>query len=162
MWVAWNKEKDLDKAVWVNQVVLFLQSFCFTIEPLAFQANSIKLCRSRWYCSCLTYFGSIFPFIPPENIKNLWFSDVSKGYGKLTLMMMISCFCGMVDRRKAFCLISSRDHSQRSSPSWISDTLQAGFESVQNLSSGFVEWNCAVVIHHGAKTDLNWLNFSRI
>ena len=27
------------------------------------------------------------------------------------------CFCGMVDRRKAFSLISSRDHCQRSSPS---------------------------------------------
>ena len=26
-------------------------------------------------------------------------------------------FCGMVDRRKAFSLISSRDHCQRSSPS---------------------------------------------
>ena len=32
MQVGWNKDKDLDKAVWVNQVALFLQSFCFTIE----------------------------------------------------------------------------------------------------------------------------------
>ena len=48
-------------------------------------------------------------------------------------------FCGMVDQRKAFSLISSRDHCQRSSPSQISDTLLAGFEPVQNLSSGFVE-----------------------
>ena len=160
--MAWNKEKDFDKAVWVNQVVLFLQSFCFTIEPLAFQANSIKLCRSRRYCSCVTHFGLIFPFIPPENIKNLWFSDVSKVYGKLTLMMMMNCFCGMVDRQKALSLISSRDHCQRSSPSWISETLRVGFEPAQNLSSGFVEWSCAVVIYHGAKTELNWLNFSRI
>ena len=30
------------------------------------------------------------------------------------------CFCGMIDRRKAFKLISSRDHWQRSSPSRIS------------------------------------------
>ena len=35
----------------------------------------------------------------------------------------LNCFCGMVDRRKAFSLISSRDHCQRSSPSRISDTL---------------------------------------
>ena len=42
-------------------------------------------------------------------------------------------FCGMVDRRKAFSLISSRDHCQRSSPS------RAGFEPAQNLSSGLVE-----------------------
>ena len=52
----------------------------------------------------------------------------------------------MVDRRKAFSLIPSWDHCQRSSPSWISDTLRAGFELAQNLSSDFVEWSCAAVI----------------
>ena len=31
-------------------------------------------------------------------------------------------FCDIVDRRKAFSLISSRDHCQRSSPLRISDT----------------------------------------
>ena len=51
-------------------------------------------------------------------------------------------------------LISSRDHCQRSSPSQISDTPRAGFEPAQNLSSGFIERSCAVVIttaprHHG-------------
>ena len=60
--------------------------------------------------------------------------------------MMMNCFCGMVDRRKAFSLISSRDHCQRSSPSRISDTPRAGFEPAQNLSSGLVESSCAVVI----------------
>ena len=59
---------------------------------------------------------------------------------------MTNCFCGMVDRRKAFSLISSRGHCQRSSPLRISDAPQAGFEPAQNLSSGFVEWSCAVVI----------------
>ena len=34
-------------------------------------------------------------------------------------------FCGTVDRRKAFRLISSRDHCQRSSPLQISDTPEA-------------------------------------
>ena len=34
---------------------------------------------------------------------------------------LINCFCGMVDRRKVFSLISSRDHCQRSSPSRICD-----------------------------------------
>ena len=48
-------------------------------------------------------------------------------------------FCGMVDRRKAISLISSRDYCQRSSPSRISDTPRAGFEPAQNISSGFVE-----------------------
>ena len=84
--VVWNKEKDLDKVVWFNQVVLFIQSFCFTIELLVFQVTNIKLCRSRQYCCCLTHFGLILPFVPPENIKNLWFSYVSKGYKKLKLI----------------------------------------------------------------------------
>ena len=60
--------------------------------------------------------------------------------------MKMNCFCCMVDQRKAFSLISSRDHCQRSSPSRISDTQQAGFEPAQNLSSSFVEWSCAVFI----------------
>ena len=48
-------------------------------------------------------------------------------------------FRGMVDRQKAFSLISSRNHRQSSSPSRISDTPRAGFEPAQNLSSGCVE-----------------------
>ena len=64
----------------------------------------------------------------------------------MMMMMMINCFSGMVDQRKAFSLISSWDHCQRSSPSRISDKLRAGFEPAQNLSSGLVEWSCAVVI----------------
>ena len=64
----------------------------------------------------------------------------------MMMMMMMNCFCGMVDRRKAISLISSRDHCQRSSPSSISYKPRAGFETAQNLSSGFVEWSCAVVI----------------
>ena len=35
-----------------------------------------------------------------------------------------------------------RDPHHRESPRW----LQAGFEHVQNLSSGLVKWSCAVVI----------------
>ena len=64
----------------------------------------------------------------------------------LMMMMMMNCFCGMVGRRKAFSLISSRDHCQWSSPSRISDMSRAGFEPAQNLSSGLIEWSCAVVI----------------
>ena len=64
----------------------------------------------------------------------------------MMIIIMMNCFYGMVDRRKAFSLISSRDHCQRSSPSRISDTPRAGFEPAQNLSSGLAEWSCAVVI----------------
>ena len=35
---------------------------------------------------------------------------------------------------------------QRFSPSQISDTPRAGFQSAQNLSSDYDEWSCAVVI----------------
>ena len=59
---------------------------------------------------------------------------------------MMNSFCGMVDWRKAFSLISSWDPCQRSSPLQISDTSQAEFEHVQNLSSGLVESRFVVVI----------------
>ena len=55
------------------------------------------------------------------------------------------CSCGTIDRRKVFKLFSSWDHCQRSSTLQISDTLRAEFEPVQNLSSVFFEWSCAVV-----------------
>ena len=60
----------------------------------------------------------------------------NKRYYKETPTQVFSCdddddddddddelFCGMVDRRKVFSLISSRDHCERSSSSRISDTL---------------------------------------
>ena len=47
--------------------------------------------------------------------------------------------CGIADQRKAFNLISNRDHCQRSSTSRISDTHRTGFEPAQNLSSSFDE-----------------------
>ena len=53
----------------------------------------------------------------------------------MMMMMIMNCYCGMVDWWKAFSLISSRDHCQRSSPSRISDTPQAGFEPAQNLTT---------------------------
>ena len=103
--MVWRKDKDLDKAVWVNQVALFLQSFYFIIELLAFEANSIKLCCFRRYCCYLTHFGSIFFFAPTENIKNLWFSDVSKGYKKLTLTStgLLSDVCRSYNVLQSFC-----------------------------------------------------------
>ena len=74
-----------------------------------------------------------------------------------SIILMMDWFCSMVDWQKSFSLISSWDHCQRSSPSWISIILQAGFEPAQNLSSGFVESNCAIVItttslHHYSLT----------
>ena len=68
--------------------------------------------------------------------QSLWKITLKKGWW--WMMMMMNCFCCMVDRRKAFSLISSRNHCQRSWPSQISDTPRAGFEPAQNLNSGLV------------------------
>ena len=43
------------------------------------------------------------------------------------MKMMINCFCGMLDRRKAFSLISNWDHCQRSLPLRITNMPRAGF-----------------------------------
>ena len=55
------------------------------------------------------------------------------------MKMKMNCFYGMVDWRKALSLTSSRDNFQRSSPSRILYTPQAGFEPTQNLSLAFVK-----------------------
>ena len=57
----------------------------------------------------------------------------------MMMIMMMNCFRGMVNRRKAFNLISIRDHCQRSAPLQISDTPRTGFEPPQNLSPVLVE-----------------------
>ena len=84
----------------------------------------------------------------PANLLHIFRTTLHKDtYGELLpdlmmmmmMMMMVNCFCGMVDRQKAFSLVSSRDHCQRFSPLRISDTLRAGIEPAQNLSSGLVE-----------------------
>ena len=84
-----------------------------------------------------------------SKVACVWLCLCCPGCGhhcRIRIMMMMNRFCGMVDRRKAFSLFSSRDHCQRSSPSRISNTKWAGFEPAQNLSSDLVEWTCAVVI----------------
>ena len=71
------------------------------------------------------------------------FSDTPVG---ITAADERNCFCRIVDWEGELSLISSRDHCQRFSPSQISDMPRTGFDSAQNLSSGFVEWSCAIVI----------------
>ena len=60
-------------------------------------------------------------------------------YLMMMMLMIMNCFCGMVDRRKVISLISSLGHCQRSLTSRISNTPGTGFEPAQNLSSGLVE-----------------------
>ena len=61
-------------------------------------------------------------------------------------MMMMIFFCCIVDRRKTSRFISSQDYCQRSSSCPISDTPPLSFEPALNLSSGYVERCCTVVI----------------
>ena len=93
-----------------------------------------------------------FPWIHREGIHCITFTKIRKNYQlireklfqrlmhkfvRLNMMkMMMSCFCGMVDRRQVYSLISSQDHCQRSSHSRIPDTPRAGFEPAQSPSSG--------------------------
>ena len=86
-----------------------------------------------------------------------WAKKVQRSYLSWhwrVMMMKMNCFCGIVDRRNTFSLISSRDHCPRSSPSRISNTPRSGIEPTQKLSSGLVEWSCAVVKKNLKK---NWL-----
>ena len=55
------------------------------------------------------------------------------------MMMMMNCFCRMVDRQKALSLISVRDYCQSSSPLQISDMPRAGFQPAKSPSSDFVK-----------------------
>ena len=64
------------------------------------------------------------PFLCNWSISALILSR-AKWKNELNCFELMNCFCGMVDRRKAFSLISSRDHCQRSSPSRFSDTPRA-------------------------------------
>ena len=105
------------------------------------------------YCPFDKSFTSIHSFLSNfdrvESLNNLDFYGVpfyNTCLMMMMMMMMMNCICGMFDRQKMFSLISSWNHCQKSSSSRISDMLQAGFEPAQNLSSGFVEWSCAVVI----------------
>ena len=73
------------------------------------------------------------------------------------MMMMLNCFSSIFDRQKTFCLISSRDHCQRSPPLHISNTPGAGFNTAWNLTLSFFEWRFAVV---ATTTSLcHWISF---
>ena len=72
----------------------------------------------------------------------------------MMMMMMMNYFCGMVDRRKVFGLISCRDHYQRSPHHphhpimhRKSPTLrEQGLNLRRTWVPSLVEWSCAIVI----------------
>ena len=67
-------------------------------------------------------------------------------------MMMMSCFCGMVDRRKAF--LPYFQPGPLSEILTIANLRQAGFVHAQNLSSDLVEGSYAVVNYFRKKLHL--------
>ena len=89
----------------------------------------------------LHFFFSVFIVVLDKRVNILCsIASISRATMiMMMMMMMMTCFCGMVDQRKAFRLVSSRDHCQRPSPSRISDTPRAGFEPAENLSSNLVK-----------------------
>ena len=79
-------------------------------------------------------------------ILSFFDDNIHRNYRLLfNVMMMINCFCGMVDRRKAFSIISSRYYCQRFSPLQISDTPRAGFENMGKYSS-YVQFKCRLSV----------------
>ena len=133
--------------------------FCKKCIVPMFFGSKLKLWYAPQQCSQFRSFQNylllylLYWFTILILIHSSWISVAcvcSCEWGKLWLLVtllkiLMNCFCGMVDQRKAFSLISSRDHCQKFSPSRISDTPRTGFELAQNLNSGFVEWSCAVV-----------------
>ena len=89
-------------------------------------------------------------FNPNELYHCLFIISMDLCYGD----ELMNWFCGMVDQWKTLILVSSWNKCQRFSPLQIFDMPQAAFKNAQNLSTGFVELPCVVVItttplHHG-------------
>ena len=123
----------------------------FSLENYALYVLLLKnnLKKFIMFLSSQPYVDSFVAFVA----RFLKFALTILGHNALMMMMMMmmmmimmNCFCGMVDWQNTFGFISSQYHFQRFSPSQNSDLPPAGFEPVQNLSSGFDKWNCAVVI----------------
>ena len=117
------------------------------------QVSHLRKAGKKYHCfsfqhfitiriSIFQYFKAFFRYSMMMMMMMNCFCDIFYDDNEL-LFMNCFCFC---DQRKVFSLFSSWNYCQRSSPSWISDTSWVGFEPVQNLNSGLVEWRCAVVI----------------
>ena len=61
-----------------------------------------------WLCDCEKKTFFLFP--EDENFARNGFVSLIARIGHLMKMKIMNCFCGMVDQRKTFSLISSWDH----------------------------------------------------
>ena len=123
----------------MNHIGLNLVSWCLPDKQSQVEVpwKTKSLNSGLIYLKRLAYIASL---IPPHQVI------AYHKYLRNDELMMMNCFCGMGNRRKAFNLIFSRNRCLRFSRSQISDMPRAGLESAQNLNSGFVEWSCAAVI----------------
>ena len=98
-------------------IFVLLNCFVWLITMIHFLHSSTGKMTTQRFCGhenlpLLFHIDQTFAFCKAKYVSSK----------EMMMMMMMNCCCGMVDRRKVFSLISSRDHCQRSSPSRISDT----------------------------------------
>ena len=126
----------------------------------------LEVCLGSYICLEKTYFSMLKSQYKPfhSGQYSLYVREKWWWWWWWWWMMMINCFSGMVDRQKAFSLVSSRVHCQRSSPSRIRNHAASRIEPAQNMSSRFVEWSCAGSDNHYPTTpriavEKKWINW---
>ena len=87
-----------------------------------------RICK---YCDS----SSIYFILISSTEYILCYSQVHGNRKMIMTMLMMNCFCYMVNRRKVLNLITSGDLCQRSSQTQISDILWARFQPALNLVS---------------------------
>ena len=99
------------------------QNNFYSPETLSWKIGKKAIKLFKLYVKNWVTFHHFFHLSYPKVLlKSVLLFSKNVALGKL--MMMMNCFCGMVDRRKAFSLISSQNHRQRSSPSRTSLNLR--------------------------------------
>ena len=114
--------------------------FFYKLSPgqfLCLLGNTVCNFKIHSFCFLLNVINAssgpraVLPLSSFSKIRNI------HGAFLMMMMMMMNCFCGMVDQRNGFILISNQNHCQRSSPLRISDKLQVRLKPAQN--SGLVK-----------------------
>ena len=98
--------------------------FFEVVPPFIFETYTSCLCKRKQKNSCHTFgdmCGKYFAF-KVGSVK------LKRQKIMMMTMMMMNCFCRMVEWWKAFGLIFSSNHCQRFSPLQISDKQWAAFE----------------------------------
>ena len=91
-------------------------------------------------------------FVAAKSIPNHWDKESYFLWSKSWIIELLwvwlwwIVFLACLTKGRCFALFPAGTNCQGSSPLQISDTLQAEFEPAENLSSGLVDWSCAVVM----------------